>query len=207
MSPKMGIFDVLGSLDFFSHFPQTIQIACLLVIIFHISYKQAIPTWYYSLEKLTFLVSSSLISISGKQGDYNYKFLHSQEATETFAKKIDVHLAPVGQDDWKSRCSRELECHKCGVVSMIEIQFRTQKILIETTPHFRHSNSLEHLLFLTYWSQMDTNLLGECFCGFLSVKECIIIIPLFSRYAHQRARHQKCQFFQGKIPCYSNLLI
>ena len=108
----MGIFDVLGSLDFFYNFPQTIQIACLLVIIFHISYKQAIPTWYYSLEKLTFLVSSSLISISGKQGDNNYTFLHSQEATETFAKKIDVHLAPVGQDDWKSRRSRELQLQK-----------------------------------------------------------------------------------------------
>ena len=144
MSPKMGIFDVLGSLDFFSNFPQTIQIACLLVIIFHISYKQAIPTWYYSLEKLTFLVSSSLISISGKQGDNNYTFLHSQEATEIFAKKIDVHLAPVGQDDWKSRCSRELECQNFGANSTIEIQFRTQEIL-QKLLHI--SGTLEHLLF------------------------------------------------------------
>ena len=70
-------------------------------------------------------MSSSLISISGKHGDNNYTFLNSEEATETFAKKIDVHLNTVGQDDWKSRCFRVLELQKLGAASMIEIQFRT----------------------------------------------------------------------------------
>ena len=70
-------------------------------------------------------MSSSLISISGKHGDDNYTFLNSEEAKETFTIKIDVHLASVGQDDWKSRCSRELECQNFGANSMIEIQFRT----------------------------------------------------------------------------------
>ena len=127
---------------------QTIQIACLLVIIFHISYKQAIPTWYYSLEKLTFLVSSSLISISGKQGDNNYTFLNTEEATETFTKKIGVHLAPVGQDDWKSRCSRVPEMWS----SFYRISYVLNCIsIIEFAPKFRHSNSLEHLLFQSSW--------------------------------------------------------
>ena len=55
---------------------------------------------------------------------------------------------------------------------------------IETAPHFWHSGAPTLPIILPYWSQMDTNLLGECLCGFLTVKECIIIIPMLSRYAY-----------------------